>query len=144
MRSRSSILELEDAASHVSRRAAPRPEEARTEVLALNEQYIAAARAGDASWFRAHMAEDVVVILGSGRRLTKSGFLHTMETEPRRFRSLALHDVTARVFGSTVQVDADAPWELEDGQRGVSRYIDSYAWLDGRWQVISAQVTTLP
>jgi hypothetical protein len=43
-----------------------------------------------------------------------------------------------------VQVDADAPWELEDGHRGVSRYIDTYVWLDGRWQVVSAQISLLP
>jgi ketosteroid isomerase-like protein len=143
MRSRSSILDLEGLVQ-APRRPQPPPEKARNEVLALNEQYIAAVRAGDASWFRAHMADDVVVIQGSGRRLTKSGFLDLMEMEPRRYCALTVEGVTARVFGETVQVDADAPWELEDGQRGVSRYIDSYAWLDGRWQVISAQVTLLP
>jgi hypothetical protein len=90
------------------------------------------------------MSGDVVVIQGSGRRLTKPEFLALMRDEPRRFRSLTVRDVTVRVFGSTAQVDADAPWELEDGQRGVSRYIDTYAWLDGRWQVVSAQVTLLP
>jgi hypothetical protein len=140
----SSILDLGVPASQASRRPQPPPAEARAQVLTLNEQYIAAVRKGDASWFRAHMADDVVVIQGSGRRLTKGGFLAAMATEPRRYRALTVKGVTARVFGGTVQVDADAPWELEDGQRGVSRYIDSYAWLDDRWQVISAQVTLLP
>jgi len=120
------------------------PEQARRDILALNEQYIDAARTGDAAWFREHMAEDVVVVLGSGSRLTKPGFLAMVEDEPRAFRSLTLENVTVRVFGPTVQVDADAPWELEDGKRGVSRYIDTYAWIDGRWQVVSAQITLLP
>jgi ketosteroid isomerase-like protein len=122
----------------------PSPEHARGQISELNEQYIAAVRNGDVSWFREHMSGDVVVILGSGRRLTKPQFLALMEDEPRKFRSLTVRDVTVRVFGSTVQVDADAPWELEDGHRGVSRYIDTYAWLDGCWQVVSAQVTLLP
>jgi uncharacterized membrane protein len=52
--------------------------------------------------------------------------------------------VTLRAFGQIVQVDADAPWELNDGRTGVSRYIDTWARLDGRWQVISAQITLLP
>jgi hypothetical protein len=122
----------------------PSPEQTRSQISELNERYIAAARRSDSGWFREHMSGDVVVIQGSGRRLTKPEFLALMRDEPRRFRSLTVRDVTVRVFGSTAQVDADAPWELEDGQRGVSRYIDTYAWLDGRWQVVSAQVTLLP
>jgi hypothetical protein len=122
----------------------PSPAEARAAILALNEQYIDAARAGDAAWFGEHMAEDVVVVLGNGSRLIKPDFLAMVEHEPRAFRSLTLENVTVRVFGPTVQVDADAPWELEDGKRGVSRYIDTYAWIDGRWQVVSAQITLLP
>lgn len=113
-------------------------------VRELNQQYITATHANDAQWFRRHLADDVVVVQGGGRRLGKAGFLAAMADEPRNFRSLELRDVTLRAFGSTVQVDADAPWELADGTTGVSRYIDTWTWLDGRWQVISAQVTLLP
>lgn len=123
--------------------SAPDAEVAAAAVRRLNEQYIDAARTGNAAWFRRHLAEDVVVILGSGQRLDKAEFLAQFDT-PKEFRSLTLRNVTLRVFGPTVQVDADAPWELADGQRGVSRYIDTYAWLDGRWQVVSAQITLLP
>lgn len=113
-------------------------------VRLLNAQYIDAARDSDAAWFREHMAEDVLVVLGSGRRLRRPEFLAALETEPKHFNSLTVRDVGLRAFGPTVQVDADAPWELDDGKQGVSRYIDTYAWLDCRWQVISAQITLLP
>ena len=126
---------------HESRLSADR---AAIDVRALNEQYIAAARRGDASWFQQNMSDDVVVIQGKGQRLTKHEFVRLMKDEPRHFRTLTVRDVTVRVFGEAVQVDADAPWELETDEHGVSRYIDTYAWLDGRWQVISAQVTRLP
>lgn len=122
----------------------PPPGEAGAAVRALNQQYIDAARTNDAAWFRTHMADDVVVVLGSGRRLRKPEFLALVQGGPTTLKSLALRDVTVRVFGPTVQVDADAPWERNDGQTGVSRYIDTYAWLDCRWQVISAQITLLP
>lgn len=122
----------------------PPPAEAAADLRALNKAYIDAAREGDAAWFARHMADDVVVVLGSGRRVGKAEFLEGVENDPRTFRTLTVRDVTVRVFGPTVQVDADAPWELEDGQRGVSRYIDTYAWIDCRWQVISAQITLLP
>jgi len=125
-------------------RSPPGPAEAASAVRALNHEYIEAARTGDAAWFRGHMAEDVVVVLSSGRRLRKPEFVAMMRDEPKHYRSLTVRDVTLRVFGPTVQVDADALWELGDGSTGVSRYIDTYAWLDGRWQVISAQITLLP
>ncbi|MGH7719272.1 MAG: nuclear transport factor 2 family protein [Gemmatimonadaceae bacterium] len=121
----------------------PRPAEATAAIRVLNQQYIDAARTNDVTWFRDHMAEDVVIVLGSGRRVRKPAFLAMLTDEPKTFRSLTVRDVTLRVFGSTVQVDADAPWELGDGSTGVSRYIDTYAWLDCRWQVISAQITLL-
>ena len=117
---------------------------AAAEVGALNQAYIEAARTNDVAWFQRHMAEDVVVVLGSGRRVRKPEFFAMMQTQPKSFESLSVRDVTLRVFGATVQVDADAPWKLGDGSTGVSRYIDTYAWLDCRWQVISAQITLLP
>lgn len=121
----------------------PAAVEAAVNVRALNQQYIDAARAHDADWFR-DMAENVIVILGSGRRLHKAAFLSMLGDRSKGYRSLTVRDVTVRVFGPTVQVDADAPWELADGSTGVSRYIDTYAWIDCRWQVISAQITLLP
>ncbi len=123
---------------------APAPADAIAAVRLLNQQYIDAARSHDAQWFRAHMAEDVLVVLGAGRRLRKPEFLSMVMNEPKGFKSLTVRDVTLRAFGPTVQVDADAPWELAGGDKGVSRYIDTYAWLDCRWQVISAQITLLP
>ena len=117
---------------------------ASAEVATLNQAYIDAARTNDVAWFQRHLAEDVVVVLGSGRRVHKPEFLAMMQDQPKSFESLGVRDVTLRVFGATVQVDADAPWKLGDGSTGVSRYIDTYAWLDCRWQVISAQITLLP
>ena len=66
-----------------------------------------------------------------------------MQSDPKLYRSLAAQDVTLRAFGNMVQVDADAPWELPDGTSGVSRYIDTWVRLEGRWQVVSVQVTPL-
>jgi Domain of unknown function (DUF4440) len=122
----------------------PEGEESIAAVRLLNQQYLSAVRSNDASWFGHYLAENAVVVLGDGRRLRKLDFLAMLHDAPRRFRSLGARDVTLRAFGPIVQVDADASWELEDGSTGVSRYIDTWAWLDGRWQVISAQITLLP
>jgi len=117
--------------------------EAIAAVRVLNQQYIAAARTNDAEWFGRQVADDAVIVLGDGRRLRKPDFLAGLNDEPKLYRSLGVRDVTLRSFGPIVQVDADAPWELADGTTGVSRYIDTWIWLEGRWQVISAQVTPL-
>ncbi len=122
----------------------PQPEAAIAAIRVLNEQYIDAARISNANWFGQHMDEDVVVVLGNGRRVRKPEFLELLKNEPRDYKSLTARDVTVRVYGATAQVDATAPWELRDGTTGVTRYIDTYAWLDCRWQVISAQLTWLP
>jgi len=95
--------------------APPGPADATAAVRVLNQEYIDAARTNGAAWFRQHMAEDVVVVLSSGRRLRKPEFLAMLRDEPKGYRSLTVHDVTLRVFGPTVQVDADAPWELRTG-----------------------------
>lgn len=118
--------------------------QAMSAVRTLNQEFIAAARVNDVGWFRDQLAADAVIVLGDGRRLRPTEFLAMLEEQPRKYRTLDLRDVNLRAYGSTVQVDADAPWEMADGTTGVSRYIDTWIWLDGRWRVISAQVTVLP
>jgi hypothetical protein len=122
----------------------PRPGEIPSELRSLNQEYIDAARTNDTSWFQEYLADDAVIVLGNGRRYRKPQFLALLNDEPIRFTSLVARDVTVRVFGATVQVDGDAIWELTDGYQGISRYIDTYVWRDGRWQVISGQITLLP
>ena len=119
----------------------PTAAEAVAAVRQLNAEYIDAVRCNDAAWFAEHMADDILVITSAGQRLTKAQFIANM---PTAYRSLTVRDVSLRVFGTTVQVDADAPFTLGDGSAGISRYIDTYAWIDGRWQVISAQYIRLP
>lgn len=121
----------------------PQPAAAIESMRVLNRQYIDAARMSNGSWFGQHMAEDVVVVLGDGRRVRKHEFLALLTSDPRDYKSLTVRDVTIRVYGSTAIVDGTAPWELRDGTTGVTRYIDTYAWLDCRWQVVSAQLTWL-
>jgi len=122
----------------------PTPGEARATVERLNRDYLRAAGSHDWGWYRDHLSDSVVVVLGSGRRVGKSGFLKLVRDNSSVPTTYGLRNVTLRAFGLVVQADADAPWERSDGTRGVSRYIDTYAWIDCRWQVISAQITLLP
>jgi Domain of unknown function (DUF4440) len=112
-------------------------------VRVLNQQSIAALRTNDAEWFARNLADDTVIVLGDGRRLRKPEFLTLLRNEPKLYRTLAAQDISLRAFGNMVQVDADAPCELADGTSGVSHYIATWVHLEGRWQVVSAQVTPL-
>jgi ketosteroid isomerase-like protein len=114
------------------------------DVRRLNQEYIWAVLANDAGWFDASLADDAVVLVSDGRRLGKSGFVRLLEEDPRAFEVLTVRDVTVRAYGAVVQVDADAPWTMADGTRGVSRYLATWVWQDGRWRAVSLQTTTLP
>ena len=130
--------------AHAQSCATPAPSEAVAAIRTLNQEYIDAARSGDAAWFERHTADDLVVIVGNGTRLRKPGFVAMVRSTPANFTSLVARDVSVRLFGATAQVDADALWSRTDGSTGTSRYIDTYAWIGCRWQVISAQITLLP
>jgi hypothetical protein len=126
-------------------RPAPAPsDDALATVRALNQQYLAASAANDTPWFERHLAADAVLVLGDGRRLGRPEFLTLLLERPRRYRSVEATAVRQRAYGPTVQVDADASWELEDGSRRTLGYIAAWTWFEGRWQVILAQVTPLP
>ena len=81
-------------------------------VRELNQRYIDAARDHNVKWFDAHLSSQFIVILGSGRRLTKPEFLKMLSEERADYKSLTVRNVTLRRFGATVQVDAEAPWEM--------------------------------
>jgi hypothetical protein len=117
------------------------PAEAKVQVL--NQQAVAAVRTNDAEWFSRNLADDAVIVLRGGQRLRKLDFLEMLQNAPKLNRSLVVQDVTARTFGSMTQVDAVASWEMADGTSGVSRYLDTWVRLGGRWQMVSAQVTSL-
>ena len=124
--------------------ATPPAAEAQAAIIHLNDQYIEASRTHDQRWFREHMADGAIIIFGSSRRVDKREFIALLRDEPVDYKELSVCNVTVRVFGDVAQVDADAPWKLKDGRIGVSRYIDTYCWIDSRWQVISAQITWIP
>src|SRR4029453_9021942 len=88
-----------------------------------------------AEWFSRNLADDAVIVLRGGQRLRKPDFLEMLQNAPKLYRSLVVQDVTVRTFGSMTQVDALAPWEMADGTSGVSRYLDTWVRLEGRWQM---------
>ena len=52
-------------------------------------------------------------------------------------------DVDVQFNGDTAIVQARAVYEKQDGVRGQNRYTDIWIGRDGRWQVLSAQITAV-
>jgi ketosteroid isomerase-like protein len=110
------------------------------EIRRLNEQYVAAAIAGDVEWYRAMLAEDFVCIDSDGSVLDKAAFLRQTAQTPELVES-RLAEVDVRLYGDVALVRCTGHWKARDGKPGVSRYLDVYVRDGDGWQVVSAQIT---
>lgn len=110
---------------------------------ALNEQYIRSILASDVDWFRVHLADEFVCIESDATLVDKAAFL-ARTAEPSTTASYHLDEVTVRCYGDAALVRATGSWVATNGKRGISRYVDVYARLDGEWRVVSAQITRPP
>ena len=109
-------------------------------VRQLNEQYVAAALAGDVEWYRLHLAEEFVCIDSDGSVLNKAAFLRQTAQEPE-LKTYNLDEVDVRFYGDVALVRATGSWRAKNGTPGVSRYIDIYVRSGQDWTCVSAQIT---
>ncbi len=106
----------------------------------LNEQYVAAALAGNVEWYRRTLADDFVCIDSDGSVLDKAAFLK-QTAEPPELASYDLAEVDIRFFGEVALVRCTGHWMSKTGTPGISKYTDVYARQHGSWRVVSAQIT---
>lgn len=106
----------------------------------LNQAYVDAFMNADVSWYRENLADDFVCIESDGTVLDRDAFLREAARGPD-VASYTLADVRVRVFGTFALVHATGRFTRRDGSQGVSRYTDAYAFKDGRWKAVSAQIT---
>jgi len=106
----------------------------------LNQEYVAAFMNADVDWYRAHLADEFVVIESDGSVLNKEQFLrHTVKGPD--VADYKLHEVDIRIYGNTALVRATGVWTRENGKMGMSRYTDVYVRKNGGWKTVSAQIT---
>ena len=111
-----------------------------SKIRSLNEQYVAAALAGDVEWYRAHLADEFVCIDSDGSVLDKSAFLKMTAGMPE-LAEYHLDEVDVSFYGDVALVRAKASWKTHHGTPGVSRYVDIYVHSDEGWKCVSAQIT---
>lgn len=109
----------------------------------LNAAYIASFLNSDVGWYDRHLAEDFVCILSDGTVLDRRGFLENTARGPN-VTDYVLEQVRIRIFGDAALVHGTGRFTGKDGTRGISRYTDVYARVEGAWRGVAAQITRTP
>ena len=106
----------------------------------LNRDYLGAFLACDVARFRDLLADDFYGVLADGRVIDKAEFLR-QAARPPGLRDFRLRDVGVRLYGDAALVNDLAAYRRPDGSTAQTRYVDVYARRQGRWQVVSVQIT---
>lgn len=109
----------------------------------LNARYVQAFRESDVAWYDAHLAPDYVVTQGDGSFVDRAGALahFARPTFAEHFRDFPVGEVNIRRFGDVALIEAENAYEMKDGRRGISRYVDVWHLAGGRWTCVSAHIT---
>jgi ketosteroid isomerase-like protein len=108
---------------------------------------IAAEQAGDTSTLAVILAADYHGYDPSGRPQDRETVLESYRRGNVRFDLLAVSDMVVRILGDVGLVTgvsrlrghtADERFDLR------LRFLDIYAWRDGRWKLVASQDTRLP
>ena len=112
-------------------------------VRQLNEGYIAAAQASDAAWFDKNLAACFMASNPDGSLVDRSSFLDRIG-RPHTHRTYATVDPHVSIVGDVGVVDSGFRLTTAGGTEGLGHYTDVYAYLDGRWQCVSAHFALRP
>lgn len=103
--------------------------------------------AKDRAGIEANMAPEFVQMRGSGQLVSREQFIKDVLDPSFSMDPYTVEDWEARLFGDTALVYGRIRMSgLAEGQRWAVhfRYIDTYVRRNGRWQVVSVQVTPMP
>jgi ketosteroid isomerase-like protein len=109
-------------------------------IAELNLAFMASVAAGDVSGLDAIFAEDFLCTNPDGSFVDRTEYLALLPSQPP-MPDLKGDDIMIRVFEGFAIVHTHISWRRGDGTTGHGRFTDDYAFRDGRWQCVSAQVT---
>lgn len=101
----------------------------------------------DVAAISANMAEDFRQIRSNGDLADKATFLRDIASPELTIEPYEVEDLEVRFYGDAALLTGRT--RMKGSYRGEAfsthyRYIDVYARRDGRWQVVSVQITTIP
>jgi ketosteroid isomerase-like protein len=106
----------------------------------LNADYVRAFLACDVARFRDLLADDFCGVLADGRVIDKAEFLREA-ARPPGVRDFRVTDTVIRLYGDAALVNDLAAYARPNGTAAQTRYVDVWARRQGRWQVVSVQIT---
>jgi ketosteroid isomerase-like protein len=101
----------------------------------------------DVPGVEANVAQDFQQIRGSGRVVGREQFIRDITAPTLKIDPYVVEDFGVRVFGDMALVTGRIRMSgTASGERWEEhfRYIDVYVKRDGKWQVVSIQITPLP
>jgi ketosteroid isomerase-like protein len=107
----------------------------------LNRDYVRSVEMSEVRWFEQNLGEDFLNVNADGSLVDRAGFLAQIARPPAISR-LEPHDVRVRIMGDFAIINARTTYTKPDGQAGSRRYTDVWAYRQGRWLCVSAQLTS--
>jgi ketosteroid isomerase-like protein len=113
-------------------------------VAALDAQYQAAVKSNDAATMDRILADDFVVVLGSGKVYTKADLLQFAKTRRVQYEHQEDTDQTVRVWGDTAVVTAKLWMKGLDQGKPFDFHVwfsDTYVRTPGGWRYVHGQAS---
>lgn len=126
----------------------PQAQPAAESLLQVADAFDRAQLAKDTAALERMVADDLIFIDGSGKRLDKRAFIQGWTAPGDTFDPIVLVDRRLVPLGSDAfLVSAETTLSgISDGKRFASafRFTDTFRRVDGRWRAVHIQVTRLP
>lgn len=118
-----------------------------TSLLETARRLAEAERQGDVRALDALMAADYTGYDPAGRPRDRSSVIRAYAEGGVRVTALAQSELRARVLGEIGLVTGVSAFQGRQGEECFDftlRFLDVYAWREGRWQLVASQATRLP
>jgi hypothetical protein len=112
------------------------------DLVRLNRGYVDAFLHSDSAWYNAHLAPGFICITTRGAIVSRADFV-AGSAGPVPYKSFELDSVSITLLGDVALASAITPWELPDGTKGVTRYVDTWIRRKGVWKTQQAQLTRI-
>jgi ketosteroid isomerase-like protein len=116
-------------------------------LLEAAQRLAEAERASDVRALAGLMAADYMGYDPAGRPLDRTGVMRAYAEGGVRVANLRQTDLRVRVIGEVGLVAGESAYQGTQGTEPFDftvRFLDVYAWRDGRWQLVASQDTRLP
>ncbi len=124
-----------------------RAEDASAELKRLSDAWDKAIVAKDADAVAGNMADDFRIIHSNGSVGDKAAFLKDILSPTSTIDPYTVEDFDVRQYGDVALLSGTTRMTGTDGGEKFAthyRYIDVYAKRDGKWQIVSVQITKFP